>query len=59
MHFTTATYASVAWAELQEGETLVVLPNGGSEGNAARQIGLDCRYLFNQKMTITNVEFEG
>ena len=59
MHFTTATYASVAWSELQEGETLVVLPNGGSEGNAARQIGLDCRYLFNQKMTITNVEFEG
>ena len=56
-HFTTATYATVAWSELQEGETLVVLPNGGSDGNAARQIGLDCRYLFNQKMSITGITF--
>ena len=56
-HFTTATYATVAWSELQEGETLVVLPNGGSEGNAARQIGLDCRYLFGQKMSITGITF--
>ena len=57
-HFNVNTYATVAWSELQEGEYLVVLPNAGSDGNAARQIGLDCRYLFNQKMTITNVEFE-
>ena len=56
-HFDVNTYATVAWSELKAGETLVVLPNGGSEGNAARQIGLDCRYLFNQKMSITNVEF--
>ena len=56
-HFTVNTYATVAWSELQEGETLVVLPNGGSEGNAARQVGLDCRYLFNQKMNITGFTF--
>ena len=56
-HFNANTYATTAWAELQEGETLVVLPNGGSEGNAARQIGLDCRYLFNQKMSVTGITF--
>ena len=57
-HFNTSTYATVAWSELQAGETLVLLPNGGSDGNAARQIGLDCRYLFNQKMNITGVSFK-
>ena len=56
-HFTTATYATVAWSELQEGETLVVFPNG-ADGNKARQIGLDSRYLFNQKMNITGIEFK-
>ena len=56
-HFNVNTYATTAWAELQEGETLIVLPNGGSEGNAARQIGLDCRYLFNQKMSVTGIAF--
>lgn len=56
-HFDANTYATVAWSELQEGETLVVLPNGGSEGNAARQIGLDCRYLLGQKMSITGITF--
>ena len=56
-HFNVNTYATVAWSELQEGETLVVLPNGGSDGNAARQVGLDCRYLFNQKLNLTGVEF--
>ena len=56
-HFTTATYATVAWSELQEGEYLVVFPNGGSDGNKARQIGLDSRFLFNQKMNITGVEY--
>ena len=58
-HFNANTYATVAWSELEDGETLVLLPNGGSDGNAARQIGLDCRFLFNQKMSITNVEFAG
>ena len=56
-HFNVNTYATTAWAELQEGEYLVVLPNGGSDGNAARQVGLDCRYLFNQKLNITGVEY--
>jgi hypothetical protein len=56
-HFNVNTYATTAWAELQEGEYLVVLPNGGSDGNKARQIGLDCRYLFNQKLNITGVEY--
>ena len=56
-HFNVNTYATVAWSELQEGETLVILPNGGSEGNAARQVGLDCRSLFGQKMSITGFTF--
>ena len=56
-HFTTSTYATVAWSELQAGETMVLLPNGGSDGNAARQVGLDCRYLFGQKMNITGITF--
>lgn len=57
-HFNANTYATVAWSELEEGETLVVLPNGGSEGNAARQIGLDSRFLFGQKMSITGITFD-
>ena len=55
-HFNVNTYATVAWSELQEGETLVVFPNG-ADGNKARQIGLDCRYLFNQVMNITGIRF--
>ena len=50
-------YATTAWAELQAGETLIVLPNGGSEGNAARQVGLDCRFLVGQKMSVTGITF--
>ena len=56
---TTDNYATLAWESLQEGETLVVLPNGGSTDNAARKVGLDCRWLIGQKMTITNVDFAG
>ena len=56
-HFTAATYATTAYAELGEGETLVVLTNGGSEGNAARAFGLNCRSLTGQKMTITGIDF--
>ena len=56
-HFDVNSYATTAWAELQEGELLIVLPHGGSEGNAARQVGLDCRYLFNQKMSVTDITF--
>ncbi len=54
---TSSNFATLAWESLQAGETLVVLPNGGSDGNAARQVGLDCRWLIGQKMTITNVDF--
>ena len=56
-HFDVNTYATTAWAELEDGETLVIFPNGGSEGNKARQIGLDSRFLFNQKMNLTGIEF--
>ena len=56
-HFTTSTFATVAWSELQVGETLVVFTNG-PDGNKARQIGLDCRYLFGQKLSIITVDAE-
>ncbi len=55
---TVNNFATLAWESLQEGETLVILPNGGSEGNAARQVGLDCRWLINQKMSITGFTFQ-
>ena len=55
---TTDNFAALAWESLQEGETLVILPNGGSEGNAARQVGLDCRWLIGQKMSITGFVFQ-
>ena len=57
MHFTTANFATVAWSELEEGETLVIFPNG-YDSNNARKIGLDCRYLFGQKMNLTGFTFE-
>jgi hypothetical protein len=55
---TVNNFATLAWESLQEGETLVILPNGGSEGNAARQVGLDCRWLIGQKMSITGFSFQ-
>ena len=55
---TASNFATLAWESLQEGETLVILPNGGSEGNAARQVGLDCRWLIGQKMSITGFSFQ-
>jgi hypothetical protein len=55
---TVNNYATLAWESLQDGEYLIVLPNGGSEGNAARQIGLDCRFLIGQKMSVTGFEFK-
>ena len=54
---TVNNFATLAWEGLQDGETLVILPNGGSDGNAARQVGLDCRYLIGQKMSITGFTF--
>lgn len=34
--FDKDTYAVVAYSELQEGETLIIFPNGGTAGNEAR-----------------------
>ena len=55
-HFNVNTFATVAWSELEEGETLVIFPNG-YDGNKARQIGLDSRFLMGQKMNITDITF--
>ena len=41
-HFTTKTYASVAFEELQEGETMIIFPNDGG-ANVHRQWALDLR----------------
>lgn len=41
VNFTTHTYASVAWSELQDGETLIIFPNGGD--NSHRKWALDLR----------------
>lgn len=54
---TSTNFSTMAWESLQEGETLVVLPNGGSEGNAARQVGLDCRWLVGQKMNLVSLTY--
>ena len=43
-HFTSATFATTAWAELQDGETLIIFPNDGGS-NAARAWALDLRGL--------------
>ena len=41
-HFDANTYATVAWSELQEGETLVIFPNS-TVGNEHRNWALDLR----------------
>ena len=41
-HFTTANYATVAWGELQEGQTLIIFANDGAS-NAARGFALGLR----------------
>jgi hypothetical protein len=41
-HFTTANYATVAFSELQDGETLIIFPNDGGS-NAARGFALGLR----------------
>ena len=39
--FTTATYASFAWSQLAEGETLIIFPNdGGANASRAYALGL-------------------
>jgi hypothetical protein len=56
-HFGANDYAITAWNELQEGETLVVFTHTGSEGNVARQFGLNVRSLCGQTATLTGFEF--
>jgi len=41
-HFNANTYATTAWAELQDGETLIIIPNDGGS-NDARKIALSMR----------------
>ena len=61
-HFTTATFATVAWSELQEGETLIIFPNDGAS-NTARKWALDLRGLngtnyFGEIATLDGFTFE-
>lgn len=52
-HFGPNDYATTAFNELQENELLIVFTHTGSEGNVARQFGLDARHLIGQKATLT------
>ncbi|MBQ8302409.1 MAG: hypothetical protein IJX97_02535, partial [Clostridia bacterium] len=54
---TVNNYATLAWESLQDGETLVVFPHDGDSSNPARKLGLDCRWLIGQKMSITDFTF--
>ncbi len=63
--FTTANYATVAFAELGEGETLIIFPNdGGVNGNVARAFALSLRGVNGAKAycgetaTLTGKTFE-
>lgn len=55
---TSSNFATMAWESLQDGEILVVLPNGGSPNNAARGVGLDCRWLIGQKMNLVSPSYK-
>ena len=59
IHFTTANYATVAWGELGEGETLIIFANDGGS-NAARGFALGLRTdgSIGQTATLTGFEFE-
>lgn len=61
-HFTTATFATVAWSELQEGELLIIFPNDGGS-NTGRNWALDLRGLkgttyWGEVATLTGFTFE-
>ena len=62
-HFTTATYATVAWSELGEGEILIVFPNDGGS-NASRGWALSLRGVngyegaCGKTVTLTGFEFD-
>ena len=65
-HFTTATFATVAWSELQEGETLIIFPNDGTNAaDSARTFALGLRNAGTDKpcecgkvATLTGFEFK-
>ena len=62
MHFDLNNYASVAFSELQEGETLIIFPNDGG-ANTHRNWALDLRGLkgttyFGEVATLTGFTFE-
>ena len=50
---TSSNFSTMAWDSLQDGEILVLLPNG-PDGNKARQVGLDCRWLIGGKMNLVS-----
>ena len=53
---TSSNFSTKAWESLQEGEILVLLPNG-PDGNKARQVGLDCRWLVGGKMNLVSATY--
>ncbi len=61
--FTTATYAAVAYSELQEGEMLIIFPNDGGD-NLSRKFALSLRDLNGNNpycgkiASVTGFEFE-
>ncbi len=56
--FTTANYATVAFSELEEGETLIIFPNvGGTNEARAFALGLRTDGSIGQVATLTGFEF--
>jgi hypothetical protein len=53
---TSSNFSTMAWESRQEGEIIVVLPNG-PDGNKARQVGLDCRWLVGGKMNFVSLTY--
>ena len=53
---TSSNFSTMAWESRQEGEIIVVLPNG-PDGNKARQVGLDCRWLVGGKMNLVSLTY--
>jgi hypothetical protein len=53
-------YSSLAWSELQEGETLVIFLNGGVDGNSDRDFALARRFdgSLGKVVTITGFTFD-
>ena len=56
--FDMNTYAVVAFAELQEGETLIIFPNGGTAGNEARGWAKDLTEKMGTSVKLKGFTFE-